>query len=150
MRPFIAADAIRMLALVSDALCGDLSIEPIHTLAQAQAFVMGKGSSHRDRYAVLHPLYGLIGGVAWGKQTANVAFISYWIFPPYQGQGLGKQALSLLLNHITKQGIPDIIADVYYDNLVSKKLLKHFGFVWSGRQLDDLPGKAIDRYELRL
>jgi RimJ/RimL family protein N-acetyltransferase len=147
LRPLQLSDAPRVLALMSDTQCVDLAIKPMKTLSQAQQFVSGEISSHVHRYGIVHQAHGLVGGAAWGIYSNGAAFISYWVFPPYQRKGLGKKAVSSLLNEIKQQGIMSVYADVYADNITSIALLKGLGFTCL-KKTNDGTARATECFEL--
>ncbi|SHO57334.1 GNAT family N-acetyltransferase [Vibrio quintilis] len=140
-------DATRLLALFSDGVCDNLAIERIHTLKQAQDFVHGDGYAHKVRLGIWHRKHGLVGSVAWGEDTGDSAFISYWIAPAFQRQGYGRKAVAQLIRQLKQQGFHQIMADVYFDNQPSKILLTSLGFRIEG-VLEEYEEKPVLRLTL--
>lgn len=128
LQPLTEQVAELILSLMDDAICANLSIRPIKNLEQARQFIVGHGSSQDHRFGICHPTLGLVGSLAWGLFSGDSASISYWISQRYQGQGFGRQAVTLLLNCLKTRGVYTVYADVYTDNLVSLALLDRLGF----------------------
>jgi len=74
-------------------------------------------------------------GYLWYKQdpTMRVAFISdFHIFPSYQSQGLGKQALEVLENELKRKGFQQIKLRVADDNERARHVYEVTGFRVTG------------------
>ncbi|MER9307104.1 GNAT family N-acetyltransferase [Mesorhizobium sp. M0293] len=74
-------------------------------------------------------------GYLWYKQdpTMRAAFISdFHIFPAYQGQGLGKQALEVLENDLKRKGFQQIKLRVAGDNKRARHVYEVTGFQVTG------------------
>ncbi|CAM3993823.1 Acetyltransferase (GNAT) family protein [Vibrio aerogenes CECT 7868] len=147
LHPLQHHDATRLLALFSDKVCDNLAIERIHTLKQAQNFVHGDGYAHKVRLGIWHKKHGLVGSAAWGEDTSDSAFISYWVAPAFQRHGYGRLAVTQLVRQLKQQGFHQILADVYFDNLPSKSLLINLGFRIEGT-LEEYEEKPILRLML--
>ncbi|KGJ87940.1 GNAT family N-acetyltransferase [Colwellia psychrerythraea] len=157
LQPLTAQHAPYLLHLLTTQICSSLAIEPVSNLAQAIAFVHGEGSSHNKRFGIFYHCAGsnpiLIGSLGYQLEhqlehqlesqlsspsqlssenrvnSHRQATISYWLGHVYQGQGHAWQALGLLLNSLTSQGIDSVLANVYADNICSQKLLTKLGFI---------------------
>jgi len=80
-------------------------------------------------FAVNHLEYGFIGVVSLVIHN-NVGFFYYWLGKDFQHQGLGGEAVNLLLE-LGKQyfGITCCYAKVFQHNLASQKAMRKLGFV---------------------
>ena len=128
-------DAPRVLALLTPDISTPLAISPVTNLAQARQFLLGEGTTHKERYGVWHSQAGLIGTLGYGLREGQVepsAEISYWLGTAWQGQGYGREALKLLIKHLNKRGVYRYSAQVYGFNIPSQRILQKLGFHCSG------------------
>jgi ribosomal protein S18 acetylase RimI-like enzyme len=80
-------------------------------------------------------------GYLWYKQdpTMRAAFISdFHIFPAYQGQGLGKQALEVLENELKHKGFQQMKLRVADDNKRARHVYEVTGFRVTGINMSKL------------
>ena len=131
LKPVKVKDASRILALMTEDIYTRLAISPVTNLAEAKHFLLGEGSTHKERHGICHPQAGLIGTVGYGlsgEKGWQSATISYWLGSDWRGKGYGSQALTLLLNHLNELGVSRFSAQVYAFNTPSQELLLKFGF----------------------
>lgn len=61
--------------------------------------------------------------------------LGYWLVPEYQGEGYGKEAVSLVVDYVFRQyDTPAVGAGVFPFNDASRGLLESLGFSEEGRQ----------------
>lgn len=85
---------------------------------------------YRDECLVGFAMYGFFPDEG---ENGRVWLDRYLIDLSYQGQGLGKIALSALLDHIiAKYECKKIYLSLYDDNLVALNLYRKFGFEFNG------------------
>ncbi len=79
-------------------------------------------------FAVIHRDWGFVGSVSL-EVFAGIGFFYYWIDHDFQRQGLGPQAVSLLLEiGAIYFALDCCYAKVYDDNIASHKAMKKLGF----------------------
>lgn len=100
----------------------------LETAAAARMWIEAQRADPRTTaLAVVHPDMGLIG-VTMLQRSGNDALATYWIGKDFQGRGLGREALSLLLDLAKHLGITRVFASVLAGNDRSRALLRSAGF----------------------
>lgn len=79
-------------------------------------------------YAVMHRHHGLIGVVGI-RPIEDIAGIHVWIGADYQGAGLGRRSLALLIRVARAAGVRRLYGLVFRDNQRCLRLLDRLGFV---------------------
>ena len=94
-------------------------------------------------FAVMHEHWGMVGVVSLVMHR-QVGFFYYWIGADYRGQGLGPQAVNLLLQSAVQTwGLHTCYAKVYDYNGGSRRALEKLGF-------EELPIRATEPNEREL
>ena len=125
----------------------------IYTALPAEA--LAKCEQEKDRTPVLilaeNKLAGffvLDAGKAvkeYTKSSGALLIRSYSIHPDYQGKGVGKKSLKLLLSFIN-QHFPtknEVVLGVNYKNTVAQQLYKRSGFIDTGGHIFGSQGKQF-------
>lgn len=82
----------------------------------------------------------LLGAV--GLSAGQPPRLHYFLDPALSGQGLGQEMVTAVFDELVARfAFPEILADVFLDNLASRKLLKNLGF----RRIEDVELKAEGR-----
>ena len=75
----------------------------------------------------------LVGGCELRMLTQRSANVSYWVFPNFRRQGYAARALALLCEAATHiETLERIEAHIAHDNLASRRVAEHAGFVEVG------------------
>jgi [ribosomal protein S5]-alanine N-acetyltransferase len=157
LRPITCADAVTLASWHCDpqamALVGS---DVLTNLAQVQAMIASFEAARtwpnpgwHFGVALPHAPSTLIGtcGIFQYQKTARCARVAYDIAPMHRDRGLGKKALTLLLNWaFATHQLERIEAHVHPENIASLRLLAGLGFVreslqksagfWRGRDHD--------------
>lgn len=103
-----------------------LLFHPDMSLAESTA-ILGTGALLPPMRLVVRRAGRVIGSVGVG--TEDPARIYYFLAPETAGQGLGQEMASAFLDEIRARfDPPELLADVFLDNLPSRRLLKNLGF----------------------
>lgn len=97
-----------------------MSLDEMATIFDDQALLppMRLTVRHRDRVA---------GSI--GISAGDPPRIFYWLDPTLAGQGLGQDMVGAFLDEIQDRfDPPQLLADVFLDNMASRRLLKNLGF----------------------
>lgn len=120
-----------ILNLLSIDICKKLAIKSITNITQANKFINGVGYGHNHRFAICHPIKGVVGCMCYSiYNDSNIkhAELSYFISEHFQQRGFGLQALKLLLKAFRNSKVIYITAQVYRYNIGSQQLLIKAGF----------------------
>ena len=98
-----------------------------------QDFFDDERSNWRSWAIVLPGKDRAIGFVAAGQKREGVSEIGYLLAREAQGQGYGREAVSLLIEQLFAERQRHIFADIDPDNLPSMALLAALGFQLEGR-----------------
>ena len=89
----------------------------------------------------------VIGNVSFAHTDGPVCTIGYRIDRNHRRRGIAYEAISLLLPKVLDQNGPDLIeADIYPDNIASKRLAEKLGFHESGTSA--FRGHELIRYTI--
>lgn len=97
----------------------------------------------------------LVGAVVYKHvdDADGVAELSYWIYPEYQGEGYGSEAVELLLEYgFDELRLHRVRADCYATNDASQGLLESLGFEREGhfREAAFVGGRYVDVFRYGL
>jgi RimJ/RimL family protein N-acetyltransferase len=133
LKPISVADAPKLLPLMTRDICRKMAIGPVINITDACRFISGKNSTTKDRFAIVHAEYGLIGSVGFElierRAHERSARLSYWLGEPFHGCGYGTGALTQLLEYLGGLGVNHYTAEVYVYNVASQQLLLKLGFI---------------------
>jgi ribosomal protein S18 acetylase RimI-like enzyme len=88
-------------------------------------------SESREQYlAVLNN--EIIGLGSVNRQSDAASIFGFGIVPEYRGKGYGEELLHLMIDHLWRMGITDIMLDVSSENIQALKLYKKSGFQTEG------------------
>jgi RimJ/RimL family protein N-acetyltransferase len=133
LRPLKTADAADFARLVNNsAICRMTGTFPYpfpkrSVEGRVQIFCSQAATGHAYHWAIIWQDQ-FVGVVGLFGQSENRE-IGYWLGEPFWGQGLMKEALVGLIDHIVQKN-PDVClkAGVFTDNHASAHLLKNVGF----------------------
>lgn len=140
LRPFSAADAPALVALLEDGVVGRLTahIPYPYGLEQAHAFIQAQELRRQTRSGVALALERstdgrLVGAVGFGLEEKEDPELGYWLGQEFWRQGLMEEAVRRLTRHLLGElGHGRIWAKVHPDNQASFALLTKLGFLPSG------------------
>lgn len=70
--------------------------------------------------------------------------ISIYFLPEYFGRGYGKKLLQAAINGLSQMGYTDIFLWVLEDNIRARRFYEHYGFVASGKYMENnIGGKVL-------
>jgi len=125
--------------------------EDVAALRARYAFLAGGGSPDGREVWLNWAIRSEIGLLGYTQATlrGDRALIGYHVFPSFWRQGVGRRAVSLMLQAVQKRG--DIaIAEALVDtrNVASAGLLRYLGFHWveTVRNADFFKGQHSDEY----
>ncbi|CAB3760443.1 GNAT family N-acetyltransferase [Paraburkholderia solisilvae] len=114
--------------------CSDPHIAPmtnLPALASREQVLEWIGNEWRDvgrcSYAVVSGEWGPVGVVSY-RRSGVAAEIYFWIGGHAQGAGLGSRAARLLVAQAAAEGVTDLFASAYADNVRSIRTLGRIGF----------------------
>jgi [ribosomal protein S5]-alanine N-acetyltransferase len=95
-----------------------------------------QSKSHRGFLVIHRPTGDLVGVINLNhviRGALRSAFLGYYVFAPYQGQGLMREGLRLLLRHaFGRLGLHRLEANIQPGNRASRALVRRCGFVQEG------------------
>ncbi|MCL5011092.1 MAG: GNAT family N-acetyltransferase [Patescibacteria group bacterium] len=74
-----------------------------------------------------------IGQVRFDAKENQQAVVSIAILKEFQGRGVGKAALKLLIKQTKKAGMKTLLAEIHQENIASQKLFEKLGFALKGQ-----------------
>jgi RimJ/RimL family protein N-acetyltransferase len=79
------------------------------------------------------------------------ATIAYWVFLPFQRQGIGRESVAMMLDHLRDIGVAEAIAFIDTRNAASIRLVEALGFVRATTRVmrEKVRGRWIDDHEYR-
>lgn len=110
------------------------------------------GSALWLNWAVRLTLGGYAGLVEATVPRNEPAVIAYWVFLPSQGQGIGREAVAAMLEHLRKYvGVAEAVAYIDTRNLPSIRLVEALGFSRAQTHVmrEKLRGRWVDDHEYR-
>lgn len=98
-------------------------------------------------YAMRSASGELVGGCELRLAAPDSADVSYWVFPSFRGKGYARRALTLLCQAAAKLDDVDWAeAHIDADNLPSRRVAEHAGFIETGVVKDQAPsGDLVPR-----
>lgn len=136
IRPLRPDDAEALHAIYSDAeLMTWWSHGPLVELAESRAKVatITADTNWRAWAITLIADDVAIGTLGEHEPRAGVSEIGYSLARAHWGQGLAREAVARLVDHLFRQGQRRVFADVDPDNVASNRLLEALGFTLEGR-----------------
>ncbi|RZM07767.1 MAG: GNAT family N-acetyltransferase, partial [Sphingomonas sp.] len=116
---------------------GNHDFDPGHVdlrIAELRDYFSPRAGSAWQSWAIVrHGAQQAIGFVSAGRKRDGVSEIGYLLAREAHGQGYGREAVSLLIDHLLAHGDRRIFADVDPDNRASIALLTALGFTLEGR-----------------
>ncbi len=79
------------------------------------------------------------------------AAIAYWVFLPAQRQGIAREAVTIMLDHLRQIGVAEAVAFIDTRNSPSIRLVEALGFQRAGTHVmrEKLHGRWVDDHEYR-
>ena len=106
--------------------------------AIARWMAMRAAGGPQFAYAMRDPSGVLMGGGEMQRPTFACAHVSYWLYPPFRGQGYASRALALLCAAAAKiDGLTSLEAHIDADNPASQGVALRNGFVPGGTVTDE-------------
>ena len=126
----------------SDAVELDLADPRISSLlAHSSSAYIFPGDPRIVRWAGVERDGRLVAVAGHQRDTQGAAhLVSVCTDPGFRGQGLAREALSLLVEEALAEGVPSVFLEMYVDNPPAAKLYQSLGFVESGRYFSWLIG----------
>ncbi len=135
LRPRQEADAEALFTTMADRRAMRWwSCAPFGSIAELRDYFSPRAGSAWQSWAIVrHGEQQAIGFVSAGRKRDGVSEIGYLLARDAHGQGYGREAVSLLIDHLLAHGDRRIFADVDPDNRASIALLTALGFTLEGR-----------------
>lgn len=109
------------------------------------------GSELWLNWAVRLSTGGYAGLVEASVQANRTASIAYFVFATHQRQGIGREAVSAMLEHLAATGVTESRAMIDTRNLASIALVEGLGFerIATHSMREKLRGRWVDDHEYR-
>jgi len=105
----------------------------------------GSRRSFAIRDATTHTL---LGGCETRLQGDGTAHLSWWVFPEYRGRGIASRGVCLMILYaVDALSVRTFLVWIEQDNLTSRGVARHAGFVECGMEEEASVGRPMLRYE---
>jgi RimJ/RimL family protein N-acetyltransferase len=102
-------------------------------------------------WAVREARGGYAGLVEATVRPTGIAVIAYWVFLASQRQGIGREAVAAMLDHLRAAGAVEAVAFIDTRNTASIRLIEALGFARTATHVmrEKLRGRWVDDHEYR-
>jgi RimJ/RimL family protein N-acetyltransferase len=140
LRPFQAADAPRVAALVGDWDVARMLARVPHPYGADDAFAWfetlpaARACGRSFTFAIASAADGVIGAIGLDlMEDDDLYTLGYWLGQPYWGRGFASEAGAAILAYATEDlGATDYHSQHFVENAASGRVLEKLSFVYTG------------------